>query len=70
MFRVYDCGKPADCKHHLVHSSWAESEFSTYEEAVKYAREWLGIYDQGFAFELGKVYNYGGHSIGIEIREE
>ena len=75
MFQVFDSGHPADCHHCKVHSSWNNSKFNTFEEALKYARMWgapyVGAYDgsSGVELKLGVPWDYSGYGDTIEIRE-
>lgn len=41
-FTVYDTGKPADCHHFNVTETWNTSSFNSLEEAICYAKAWLG----------------------------
>jgi hypothetical protein len=74
MFIVYDCGQRTqypDC--HVPPSSWKTPCFSTFDEAVAYARQWLGCYDNIPNDWNGKPYVYFGcesFESAIEIREE
>ena len=74
MFQVFDGGKPADCHHHKVHSSWDNSIFPTFDEALCYARKWgapyCGSYDgsEGIQLEVNVPYDYSGYGDMIEIR--
>ncbi len=77
MYQVLENDKPADCKHCKVHDSWHTSKFATFEEALKYARKWLGqfggssddSYSNGIILEVNKPYLYSGYGDSIEIRE-
>lgn len=69
-YQVFEGGKPADCFHHKVDSSWNKSTFDTFEEAIEYAEQWL----HPFVGKLGRVLKvnvpfewYG--DCFIEIRE-
>jgi hypothetical protein len=55
VFQVFEDGKPADCFHHYVDKSWNKSSFATFEEAVDYANNWLGI-SEPISFELDIPY--------------
>jgi len=70
MFQVFCNNKPADTKGfpNLTKECWANSTFSTFEEAHDYAVSWLGHFEVG-DMELGKVYDYSGYGDTIEIRE-
>ena len=70
MFQVFDNNKPADCKHHKVDASWANSKFDTYAQAHEYALYWLHLdFDCGLVLLLNTPYNYSGYGDMIEIRE-
>jgi hypothetical protein len=70
MYQVLENGKPCDCNHHKVHSSWNKSSYSTFEEAQEYAMKWLGEYapPKG-TLKLNTAYHYTGSDDYIEIKE-
>ena len=72
MFTVYDNNKPANQKGFpmLRGKGWVQNSFSTLNEAVDYAREWLGEYALIAPTEPNKPINYSGYGDMIEIREE
>ena len=63
-FQVFDSGKPADSKGHpktvMFGLGLDNSVFESFEEAVKYARAWLGCFDpeSEYKWEVNKVYYY------------
>lgn len=68
-YQVFDNGKPADCHHHKVDASWANSTFSLAAEAVDYACKWLNWESvMGVLLEVNKPYDYSGYGDFIEIR--
>ena len=69
MYQVLDNGKPADCFHCNVHESWNKSTYSTFEEALEYARDWLGRYGIGVVLKPNTPWDYSGYGDIIEIRE-
>ena len=68
MYQVLCNGRPADCYNHDVHQSWNKSVYFTFEEAVEYAKDWLGHYGIGIVLKLNTPCDYGEGDI-IEIRE-
>lgn len=71
MYTVYDTNKPADCKHHQVDSSWNRSSFDTFDEAVDYLLNWLGIYAPSReTIKLGVPYNYSAYGNSVVIKLE
>jgi len=70
LFQVFDNDRPADCFNHEVHKSWEQSKFKTFDEALEYARNWLG-YPEGDIppLELNVPWDYSGYGDKIEIRE-
>lgn len=82
MFTVYDTGRKAtwECLGGLEPSAqfkkeWGCCEFDTYEEAIVYADNWLGIYSPGINFlteyfKNNQEYGYSGYGNTVEIREE
>jgi hypothetical protein len=71
MFGVYDNGKPASGVGFpvLKGGGWDTHQFQTFEEAEKYAQNWLGLY-AGVTLEVNKPVDYDGYGTTIEIREE
>ncbi len=72
MFQVFDNGKPADNKHFPVAACWNKSQYSSFEEAYEYAKDWLGHYAYSLEESIHKVdwkIPYGGCDDYIEIRE-
>jgi hypothetical protein len=71
MFGVYDNGKPASVVGFPVlrGCGWDNHQFQTFEEAEKYAQNWLGQYS-GMTLEVNKPVDYDGYGTMIEIREE
>lgn len=67
-YAVYDCGKPARFPEVDVHPSWNNNEFNTFEEALAYARHWLGPYGEEIILNLNEPWDYCCGST-IEIRE-
>lgn len=76
MYVVYDNGRPADCWNHSVHSSWNKSFYTSHQEALIYARKWLGPVggssdgQDGVYLYLNEPYDYSGCGDVIEIRYE
>lgn len=68
-FVVYENDKRADCWNFAVDYSWNNSSFDTKEEAIAYAKEWLGDYAPQHDWQ-GEKYSYSGYGDFIEIREE
>lgn len=79
-YRVLDNGKPAN--RHLFPnvrfygSDWDTSDFSTWEEALKYARQWCTPYGGSFDGEEGFIltpeepeYDYSGYGDTVSISE-
>ena len=69
-YAVYDNGRPAKYPEVAVHSSWDNNRFDTFEEALDYARNWLGPYGEGVVLKLGVSWDYSGYGDQIVIREE
>lgn len=69
MFQVFDGEKPADRDHCKVGTAdcWANSKFETWEKAVEYANNWLGMYGPG-KYELNKPYFYYGEKEFPELK--
>lgn len=71
MFCVYDNDKPASVEGYpYMHSSWKNHRFETFEEAQKYARNWLGELEILCPNEPNSRVDYSGYGDMIEIREE
>lgn len=70
MFVVYDNDRRADCKNHKVNASWDNCAFPTRNEAIAYARKWLGSWDCIPYDWDGSRMSYGGGGDFIEIRSE
>jgi hypothetical protein len=70
-YGVFDNDKPASSKGfpNLKGEGWATHLFTTYEEALGYAHDWLGEWGDGIALSLGKKVDYSGYGDTIEIRE-
>ena len=52
------------------YSHWHNCKFSTYDEAVEYAKDWLGMYyDLGMKFEIGIPVEFHGKDAYITIKE-
>lgn len=69
-YQVFDNNKPADCHNHKVHKSWNNSIFDSFEDAVKYARHWLGNQFDCISDDWdGKELEYSGCGDKIEIKE-
>lgn len=75
-YQVLDNNKPADYKHHKVSHCWKQSTYSNFNDALMYARKWLGLalggsYDgkTGITLEPNQPYDYSGYGDTIEIRE-
>ena len=68
MYKVFEDGKPAQYPDFDVHPSWDCCEFETFEDAVAYARHWLGPSAEGAIFNLNEPWDYG-YGSTIEIRE-
>ena len=65
-YQVFDNDKPADCRHHNVHSSWNNSTFDSLEKASCYADKWLG-YKASLVPDT--PFDYSGYGNIIEIRK-
>lgn len=66
MFQVFVKDEPADCCN--------RSKFNTYEEALDYAKNYLGWYSAQIeqmsdTLPVGVAYDYSGYGNLIEIRE-
>ena len=72
MFTVYDSGKSANNKGfpQLKNKGWVQNSFSTLNEAIDYARNWLGEYAAICPTEPNKPVDYSGYGDMIEIRSE
>jgi len=74
MFQVLENGELCDHEHFPeVDLSWDNAEFSTFDEAKRYAVNWfwpyLGYKDIDTFLEINKPYNYSGYGDMAEIRE-
>lgn len=80
MFQVFDGNRPADSriwgKHLRDGSCWNNSIFSTFDEALAYARKWLGPNHggsedgkEGINLDVNQPYDYSGYGDVIEIRK-
>ena len=70
-YTVFDTDKPAKYPEHKVDPSWDNATYGTFEEALTYAKLWLGAYDVIEDGWDGSLLNYSGYSDGgIEIRKE
>lgn len=70
MFVVLDNGRPAKYPDVAVSSSsWDNNIFDKWEDAVKYAQEWLGDYKDGIDFRPNTPVDYNGYGDTIEIKE-
>jgi hypothetical protein len=67
-YQVFECDKPADCKHHDVDESWDNSAFDTLQEALEYARNWLGAIHAPKPEWGGERFYYHGKYY-VEVRE-
>ena len=84
MFRVYQDGKPADCRNFDVHKSWNCCEFENFEDAVVYVIKWAypvdddtvysyaqdGIKSGYFKPNTPRNMSMGPMPVIMEIREE
>jgi len=74
-YQVFDCGVPADYRHHNVDPSWKNSSFKTLHEAAQYAHNWLGRFSPWLYFHevdgkfLLKPYDYSGCGDTIQIKK-
>lgn len=90
-YQVLENGRSADwklCEKSIVRFSkskkkvsnkfkkkWATSIFNSFEEALLYARKWLGAYGgsddgrSGIELKLNESWDYSGYGSMIEIRE-
>lgn len=70
MFKVYESGKLARFPECKVYESWDNCSFSTFQDALEYAQNWLGEYGDVLPNNWnGSIFNYMGEC-SIEIREE
>lgn len=71
-FHVLDNYKPAKYPNHQIDPSWKENAYSTFEEAEKYLRHYLGIYapSNDHKFTLGIAYDYSGYGDSIIIVQD
>lgn len=69
-YQVFDNNKTADTVGYPeMHSSWKNSKFPSFEEAVAYANNWLGMYGPlPENFKIGDKFTYGSEDCSIEIR--
>lgn len=70
MYIVYDNGRLARSPECNVDPSWDNCSFSTLEEAVVYARHWLGEGDTLPEQWDGSSYDYNGYGDTLEIKED
>lgn len=68
-YQVLDNNRPADCFHCKVHESWNKSKYDTFDEALNYARKWLGFYGTCVVLKPNTPWDYDGFGDMIEIRE-
>jgi hypothetical protein len=68
MFQVFDNNKPADKTGFSWATTWRNSKFQTFQEASKYADDWLGPY-AGMVLKVNVPCDYTGLGDMIEIRE-
>lgn len=69
-YQVFENDKPADNKRfsYLKGLDWNNSSFDTFEEALKYAKSWLGDFDSiPPNFAPNQKYDYSGYGDTIEI---
>ena len=69
-FVVYDNNKFAKYPECNVHPSWSQCSYDTFEEALDYARRWLGMYGGGVVLKVNEPWDYSGYGDTIEIRKE
>jgi hypothetical protein len=73
MFQVFENNIPCEYPNHNVRKTWNNSKFKTFEEALKYADDWLGILSPLASLKdmikLNVPYDYSGYGDKIEIRE-
>jgi hypothetical protein len=70
IYAVYDNERPAKYPEIAVDPSWNNNRFNSFDEALKYARNWLGPYGEGVVLKLGVPWDYSGYGDYIVIREE
>jgi hypothetical protein len=70
MFSVYDGGSAAKYNDPTTTSIWRTNTFTSFEQALKYTKDWLGDYDTLPDNWDGKAYDYSGYGDTIEIVEE
>ena len=70
-YGVYENNKPCSRQGYpnLKFECWSNHVFPTFEEAVQYARDWLGAYGDYAKLELDIPFNYNGYGDMIEIKE-
>jgi len=69
-YSVYDNGKPAKYPDIKVDMSWVNNKFNTFDEALTYARNWLGVYGEGVILKVNVEWDYSGYGDKILIKEE
>lgn len=72
MFNVYDNNKPASSAGfpNLKYSDWARNSFASFQEALSYAKNWLGQWDNLPDGWDGSPHDYSSYGDTIEIRKE
>ena len=73
MFVVYESGKKANREgfSYLKSECWANCSFPTMEQAIDYAKEWLGHFAEAVSYTWdGSAVDYSGYADTIEIRRE
>lgn len=74
MFSVFDNNKPAvssslKVAHKAANSPWKNNTFASFEEALTYAKHWLGEYATTLPDNWkGEKHDYSGYGDVIEIR--
>lgn len=69
-YAVYDNNRPAKFPDINVHPSWSNNEFATFNEALVYAKKWLGEYGVGVPMEVNVPWDYSGFGDMILIKGE
>lgn len=67
MYQVMENGKPCDSTGFAWAKSWQCSKFNTFEDALNYAKHWLGQFDTIPSDWDGSPYDYSGDGDFIKI---
>lgn len=72
MFQVFENDKPCDKTGFTWAKTWETSKFNTFQEALQYAKKWLGAFGENVDLYLttpNVPYNYSGYGDMIVIKE-